>query len=59
MTEEELYIECPHCKYKHEDWQDYGLDSGDMEGEFDMCCDSCNKKFDVKFHMTINIETSK
>lgn len=56
---EAAYIECPHCNYKHEDWQNYGLDAEDMEGEFDMPCEKCGEKFTVKFHMTIHIETSK
>lgn len=58
-SEDEAYIECPHCKFKHEDWQNYGLDAEDMEGEFEMPCEECEEKFNVKFHMTIHIKTSK
>lgn len=52
----DFYIECPHCHHKHEDWQNY-VETGDMDGEFPMICDECEKEFKVKFTTTINFKT--
>lgn len=51
-------IKCPHCNFEHRNWQDYGLDGGDMEGAFSMDCEKCRKNFNVKFKMTIEFSTT-
>lgn len=53
----EYSIECPHCRYKHENWSDY-IENGDMDGEFNMNCEECDKEFIVKFETTIKFESS-
>lgn len=57
MNESEDMIICPHCKAKHIDFEDF-LEVGDMDGEFEMCCDNCNKIFEVNFH-SVFIFTTK
>lgn len=50
-------IRCPHCKEFIEPW-DY-VETGDMEGEFDMDCEYCNKSFNVSFTTDIRFTTSE
>lgn len=50
-------IQCPHCKHSIEPW-DF-IDTGDMEGEFDMECEKCGKGFLVKFETDIKFDTLK
>lgn len=52
------YIECPYCNYKHENWHEY-IDNEDMEGEFSMDCEKCEKGFCVKFNTIIEFKTTK
>lgn len=42
---------CPHCGMEH-DGLDY-IEACDMNGEFEMLCDGCEKEFSVKFTTTI------
>lgn len=51
-------IDCPHCGYKHEDWQNF-IDTDDMEGEFPMNCEECGKPFQVTYWTKITFETKK
>ncbi|HCL4480361.1 TPA: hypothetical protein N2D99_002449 [Clostridium botulinum] len=51
-------IQCPHCNYKHEDFQNY-IDTGDMDGEFSMDCEKCGKSFQVNFVTKIEFTTVK
>lgn len=50
-------IQCPHCKHLIEPW-DF-LDTGDMEGEFDLKCEECGIEFLVKFESDIRFNTTK
>lgn len=51
-------IQCPHCLFEHENWQDYGLDGAEMEGKFEMTCENCSKPFSVEFKMTFDFKTT-
>lgn len=51
-------IECPHCEYKHGNYQDY-LEVGDLGGDFPMTCENCGKDFDVDFYSIFWFETKK
>lgn len=50
-------IQCPHCEEKMECW-DY-IETGDMEGDFDMDCEFCKRNFKVSFSTDIKFITSK
>ncbi|MGG7215370.1 hypothetical protein ACQPUY_17465 [Clostridium nigeriense] len=51
-------IKCPHCN-KEYDGLEYVDDSGLMDGEFEMCCEGCEKEFKVRFSTIIYFETEK
>ena len=48
-------IQCPYCNHFIEPW-DF-IDTGDMEGEFTMECEKCEKEFSVKFETDIKFTT--
>lgn len=50
-------FKCPHCEMVY-DGLEY-IDCADLDGEFDMCCDGCEKEFKVKFSTIIKFETEK
>lgn len=49
-------IQCPYCWHLIEPW-DF-IDTGDMEGEFEMECEECGKEFNVKFETDIRFNTT-
>lgn len=49
-------IQCPHCKHFIEPW-DF-IDTGDMEGEFDLEREECGIEFLVKFETDIRFNTT-
>nr|DAF76807.1 MAG TPA: DNA-directed RNA polymerase subunit [Caudoviricetes sp.] len=49
-------IQCPHCGAKIEPW-DF-IDTGDMDGNFDMDCEECGKNFKVSFETDIRFKTT-
>lgn len=49
-------IVCPHCNTKIEPW-DY-VETGDMEGEFEMDCTECGESFKVSFETDIRFKTT-
>lgn len=51
-------IVCPYCQFVHEDSIDY-IDPGDMEGEFPMDCEGCNKPLKIEFDTVVSFHTSK
>jgi DNA-directed RNA polymerase subunit RPC12/RpoP len=51
-------IICPHCGYEHYEWHDY-IDTGDMDGAFDMDCEDCGESFVVKFRTLIDFQSEK
>lgn len=51
-------IKCPYCGEKYDGYE-YLDDLSIMEGEFEMCCDGCEKEFKVKFKTCIYFETEK
>lgn len=53
---DELSIDCPHCGFRHENWQEF-IDAGDMEGEFPTRCDSCDRLFITEFSTKIKFKT--
>ena len=48
-------IQCPYCSHFIEPW-DF-IDTGDMDGEFTMKCEKCEKEFLVKFETDIKFTT--
>lgn len=50
-------IKCPHCNGLIEPW-DY-MDCGDMDGEFTLNCEHCEKEFNVNFTTEIIFRTTK
>ena len=48
-------IQCPHCNHLIEPW-DF-VDTGDMEGEFEMECEECGEQFSVSFETDIRFTT--
>lgn len=50
-------IICPHCKHEYEDWQNYGIETDDMEGNFNMVCEECEKEFNCKFEFVVTFTT--
>lgn len=55
----EFIIKCPYCRYEHE-----GLDyteTGDMDGCFDMTCESekCGEEFTVDFKFKVEFTVNK
>lgn len=53
----EFTFKCPHCGLDY-DGLEY-LDTADMEGEFEMLCNSCEKEFSVEFQTTITFKCKK
>lgn len=49
-------IQCPHCRALIEPW-DY-VETGDMEGDFKMDCESCENEFNVSFTTDIRFTTN-
>ena len=49
-------IQCPHCKALIEPW-DY-VETGDIDGDFTMDCENCNKEFNVSFTTDIRFVTN-
>ena len=48
-------IQCTYCGHFIEPW-DF-IDTGDMDGEFTMKCEKCEKEFLVKFETDIKFTT--
>lgn len=51
-------IQCPHCDYEHEEYWEY-IETADMEGEFKMDCEGCDREFYVNFHTDVWFHTSR
>lgn len=54
-TESKIY--CPYCGEIYEDWDDHELHY--QEGEHEVICDSCEKKFKVTTSITIYYDTER
>lgn len=52
-------IVCPHCRTKQENDLIDLVDSSDMEGKFTEECESCEKRFTVKFEFIPYLEITK
>lgn len=50
-------IICPYCKHEH-DGLDY-IEPNDMEGDFVMDCEECERQFTVSFKTAIEFKTEK
>ncbi|EKN42991.1 hypothetical protein [Clostridium botulinum] len=53
----EFGIICPYCGYEH-DGLDY-IEPNDMEGEFVMDCEECERQLAVNFKTSINFKAEK
>ena len=50
-------FECPYCGVQYDGLE--FLDTGDMDGEFEMQCDNCDEEFSVEFETTITFKYKK